>query len=105
MGAITHNHDLETTAADIAEAVTHLHPELDLRCLICEYKSLIEGVKAFAEEVAKSSDLDEVRQFVATVDEFRRGFYYAETPATQRLFNLERWERNNTLWMAEGHYQ
>jgi hypothetical protein len=86
-------HSPETVASRIAS-------QLDLRTLIAEYDQFSEGVNTYAEELSRTDDMDDLRHFLATVTEFREGLYRAEAPARMRLYDLERWERNNTLWMA-----
>lgn len=98
MRAIARKYDPVAMAEALADANL---PPVDEAQVRYEFKRFIEGVRTLSTLLSFSDDRDEIRLFLATMTEFRNALYDAETPADQRLYDLERWHRNNNLsWTA-----
>jgi hypothetical protein len=100
--ALTWNHDPAAIAKVIAEELGELEPRLDWAQLLKEYGRLRDGIRALAEDMTKSEDMDELRALVSMVDEFRHGVLGAVEPAVLRLQSLEIERRHNSLSWAGG---
>lgn len=72
-------------------------PAVDEGQVRYEFKRFVESLEALSELLSYSDDVDEIRSFMAMVTEFHDALYRADNPAGQRLYDLERWHRNNTL--------